>query len=230
MSKAVIVTQSNYIPWKGFFDSLNQAQEYIIFDEIQYTRRDWRNRNRIVTAGGIKWLTVPVSVKGKYHQSINETTVSDPKWGIKHWNMIRANYIKAPFFNVYAPIFEELYLNNNETFLSRINERFIVAINDLLGINTKITRCEDYLVVEGKTERLVDLCKKAEATDYLTGPAAKSYLDLALFAEAGIKVHWLDYDGYPEYPQLYGDFEHRVSVLDLLFNTGADINKFMKSF
>ncbi len=230
MSKTVIITQSNYIPWKGYFDALNYADEFILFDEMQYTRRDWRNRNKIVTEGGVKWISIPVLVKGKYHQSINKTRVSDSRWGIKHWSMIKANYSRAPFFKVYKDVFQELYLNNPEVFLSKINEKFIVAINQILRISTKISRCEDYQLVDGKTERLVDLCLKARATEYLTGPMAKAYLDESLFSKAGISVHWLDYSGYPEYPQVYGEFEHGVTILDLLFNTGPDAREYMKSF
>jgi len=230
MSKTVLITQSNYIPWKGYFDAINRADEFIMFDEVQYTRRDWRNRNRILTPTGLQWLTIPVSVKGKYFQTINKTTVSDPKWRLKHWNAIRSNYSKAPFFNDYAQIFEDCYIGSKESNLSRINQEFMVTVNKLLGIDTKITRCEDYSLVKGKTERLVDLCQKSGATEYLTGPAAKYYLDESLFSEAGILVHWLDYGGYKKYRQLYPPFEHGVSILDLIFNEGQNAKNYMKSF
>jgi hypothetical protein len=228
--KTVLITQSNYIPWKGYFDAINRADEFIIYDEMQYTRRDWRNRNKILTPAGLQWLTIPVSVRGKYHQTINETLVSDPGWRVKHWNAIKANYARAPFFNDYRDDLEACYLGDDEVRLSRINEQFISLINKFLKIDTKITRCEGYGMVEGKTSRLVDLCIKAGATNYLTGPAARDYLDGDLFSEAGISIHWLDYDGYPEYPQLHGGFEHGLTVLDLLFNVGSEATEYMKSF
>jgi hypothetical protein len=230
MSKTVLISQSNYIPWKGFFDGINRADEFIIYDEMQYTRQDWRNRNRIVTNGGVKWLTIPVTVNGLYSQTINETRIGDPHWGEKHWNVITANYRKAPFFERYRDRFAPLYLDNPETYLSRINQQFIETVNSILGITTAISRSEDYGLRGGKTARLVDLCRKAEATHYLSGPAARDYLDQNLFSEAGIAVLWMNYDGYPEYPQLHDGCEHAVTILDLLFNTGPDAPGYMKSF
>lgn len=228
--KTVFITQSNYIPWKGYFDAINSVDEFIIFDEMQFTRRDWRNRNKIVTPVGLQWLTVPVEVKGKYYQTINETRVSDPRWGIKHWNAIRANYARAPHFERLSGLLESLYLESDEVLLSRINQNFIAAINKYLGIDTVISRCEEYGVVEGKNERLIDLCIKAGASEYLTGRAAQHYLDVELFAEAKIKVKWIDYSDYPVYHQLGGNFDHKVSILDLLLNTGAQASFYMKSF
>lgn len=230
MSKKVLITQSNYIPWKGYFDAINQADEFILFDEVQYTRRDWRNRNLIKTANGVRWLTIPVATKGNFKQNINETRVSVPNWCSKHWDTIRANYVRAPFFKLFAEEIESLYLDNTEELLSRINEKFVVTLNGILGINTKMTRCEDYGVSAGKTDRLIDLCLKSGASEYLTGPAAKAYLNESQFAEAGITVHWLDYTGYPQYPQMHDPFEHGVSILDLIFNTGPSARQYMKSF
>jgi hypothetical protein len=228
--KKVIITQSNYIPWKGYFDSIHMADHFIVYDDMQFTKRDWRNRNKIKTKDGLLWLTIPVEVKGKYLQKINETLVSDPKWGQQHWKTIQFNYNKAPYFKTYKDIFEDLYLNNDKIHLTEINLSFISTINKILGINTQISFSSDYDLVEGKTEKLVDLCKKVGATDYYSGPAAKNYMDETLFEEESIKVHYFDYSGYPEYNQLYGAFAHDVSILDLLFNEGEHAKNFMKSF
>jgi hypothetical protein len=228
--KKIIITQSNYIPWKGYFDSINTVDHFIIYDDMQYTRRDWRNRNKIKTKDGLLWLTIPVEVKGKYFQKINETVVSDPKWGSQHWKTIQFNYSKAPFFKDYKDAFEEFYLNNEKKFLTEINYALISIINRILGINTEITFSSDYELAEGKTERLVDLCKKVGATDYYSGPAAQAYMDESLFEKEDIKVHYFDYSGYPVYNQLFGDFAHDVSVIDLIFNEGPDAAKYMKSF
>lgn len=230
MSKKVAILQSNYIPWKGYFDLINMVDEFILYDDMQYTRRDWRNRNRIRTREGAIWLTIPVEVKGKYFQPIRETLISERDWNKKHWETLRHNYGKAPYFQEYRPLFEELYLGAVDPHLSTINHRFITAICDLLGIRTRITWSMDYQTIDGKTERLVDLCRQAGGTEYLSGPAAKDYVVDELFDEAGIKLAWMDYSGYPEYPQIAEPFDHYVSVLDLIFNMGPSATSYMKSF
>jgi len=228
--KKVVITQSNYIPWKGYFDSINTADEFILYDDMQYTRRDWRNRNKIKTRDGLKWLTIPVEVKGKYFQKINETKISDRSWGKDHWNSITHNYSKAPHFARYKDIFEELYLNNQEAYLSKVNFLFLKTICGILGIDTKFTWSGDFELLEDRNERLVDLCKKTGATDYYSGPAAKAYMDESLFEKENIKVHYFDYSGYPEYTQQFEGFTHEVSILDLIFNEGPMATRYMKSF
>ena len=228
--KKIIITQSNYIPWKGYFDSINIVDEFVLYDDMQFTRRDWRNRNQIKTRDGVKWLTIPVEVKGKYFQKINETRISEPEWGEKHWNTILHNYSKAKYFNDYKKLLEELYLNNKEEYLSKVNYNFLKAICEILGIKTKMIWSDEFNLLEEKTERLVDICKARGATDYYSGPAAKAYMNEELFERENIKVHYFDYSGYPDYNQLYGDFTHAVSIIDLIFNEGPNSTKFMKSF
>ena len=228
--KKIIITQSNYIPWKGYFDSINIADEFILYDDMQFTRRDWRNRNQIKTRDGIKWLTIPVEVKGKYFQKINETKISDSDWGEKHWTTILHNYSKAKYFNEYKKLFEDLYLNNKEEYLSKVNYNFLKTVCELLGIKTKMIWSDEFNLIEEKTERLVEICRARGATDYYSGPAAKAYMNEELFEREKIKVHYFDYSGYPDYNQLYGDFTHAVSIIDLIFNEGPNSTKFMKSF
>ncbi len=228
--KKIIITQSNYIPWKGYFDSINTADTFIIYDEMQYTRRDWRNRNQIKTPDGIRWLTIPVEVKGKYFQKISETKISDKDWGKNHWNTIRHNYGKALYFKDYGEIFESLYLNTDEEYLSRVNYKFISAVCGILDIRTEMIQSAEFELPEDRNERLIHICKKCGATDYYSGPSAQSYMDLEMFEKENIKVHWFDYSGYPEYRQLNGEFVHAVSIIDLIFNEGPDSKKFMKSF
>lgn len=230
MSKSILITQSNYIPWKGYFDNINMVDEFVVYDDMQYTKRDWRNRNQIKTPQGLFWLTVPVEVKGKFSQRINETCVSDKEWGKKHWKTIVANYSKAPYFKAYKDAFEPLYCDESLQNLTEINVSFITTINSILGIKTSIRDSREFELAEEKTERLVDICKKCGATDYYTGPAAKDYMNEDLFSQENINVHYYDYSGYPEYPQLFGEFSHYVTILDLLFNTGSDIKNNMKSF
>jgi hypothetical protein len=223
--------QSNYIPWKGYFDLINAVDEFILYDDMQFTRRDWRNRNLIKTPRGLEWLTIPVSVKGRYLQKICDTRINDAGWGERHWSTLEHNYAKAPHFARYRERIEPLYRGNRETALSEVNRRFIDAICAILGIGTRLSWSMDYRPLkEGKTERLVDLCQRAGATRYLSGPAARDYLEPALFGRAGIELGFFDYAGYPEYPQRFGKFEHGVSVLDLLFNVGPEAPRFMKTF
>ncbi len=228
--KTIAITQSNYIPWKGYFDVIHSVDELVLYDDVQFTKGDWRNRNRIKTQGGLKWLTVPVEVKGKYTQKIMDTRISDPRWARKHWEAIRHSYSKAEFFKDYRELFEELYLTCNEEFLSRVNLRFLEAVNQVLDIKTAIRWSSDFKLPEGKNERLISICREAGATKYISGPAAKEYLDESVFRQEGIEVEWMDYSNYPEYRQLFPPFEHGVSVLDLLFNEGSDAKTFMKSF
>lgn len=230
MPKKVAIIQSNYIPWKGYFDIIHLVDEFILYDDMQYTRRDWRNRNKIKTPQGLQWLTIPVDVKGKYFQKINETRISEAGWGRQHWKSISMNYARAPFFKTYAPELEAFFHSETPELLSEVNHALISHICGLLGITTKITWSSDYEVIDGKTERLVSLCKQSGATDYYSGPAARDYIVDELFTEAGIRLHYMDYSGYPEYPQLHGAFEHGVTMLDLLFQTGPDATQFMKTF
>ena len=229
--KKIIITQSNYIPWKGYFDGMNMVDALIIYDDMQYTKRDWRNRNMIKTKDGLKWLSVPVEVKGKFFQKINETKVSENNWAKSHWLTIIHNYSKSPYFNLYKDFFKNLYKEAaNEEYLSKVNYIFLKGICELLDIKIKISWSSDFVLAEGKTERLVDLCKQVGATDYYSGPAAKSYMDESLFEKENINVHYFDYSNYPEYQQQFDSFQHSVTILDLLFNTGQDAKKYMKSF
>ncbi|MEH2930379.1 WbqC family protein [Candidatus Ventrimonas sp. KK005] len=229
--KKIAILQSNYIPWKGYFDIINMVDEFILYDDMQYTRRDWRNRNKIVTKDGLLWLSIPVISKGKFYQKIKETKVSDNNWADNHWKAIQCNYSKTTYFDLYADRIKKIYdLCKNIVFLSEINYIFMKEICDILGIQTKITWSSDYHLVDGKTERLVGLVKEAGGNIYLSGPSAKNYIDPELFCEAGIGLEWMDYTGYPEYTQQSDEFEHHVSVLDLIFNEGIESKNFMKSF
>lgn len=223
------IVQSNYIPWKGYFDMIAAVDEFILYDDVQYTRRDWRNRNLIKSPAGLHWLTIPVEVKGKYHQRVRDVVVSDVSWPRTHWRALMHNYARAEHFRRLAPLVERWYAAAGELKqLTEVNELFLRSICDVLGIGTRITRSSDYTLTEGRSERLLDLCAQAGATTYLSGPMARSYLDESLFEAAGVSVRWMSYEGYPEYPQLNPPFEHGVSVLDLLFNTGDVARSYMQ--
>ncbi|MCT7614591.1 WbqC family protein [Aliarcobacter butzleri] len=228
--KKIAILQSNYIPWKGYFDLINRVDEFILYDDMQYTRRDWRNRNKIKTPQGLQWLSIPIEIKGKFFQKINETKVSEKDWAKKHWQSILRNYSKSKYFKDYKDIFEEMYLNCEEEYLSQINYKFITTINEILEIKTKLRWSNEFKLVDGQTEKLLGICKDCNAEIYISGPAAKDYFDEELAKKENIKVEWMDYSGYKEYEQLNPPFEHRVSILDLIFNEGTNAKNFMKSF
>ena len=230
-AKTVAVVQSCYIPWKGYFDLIGSVDEFILYDDRQFTRRDWRNRNRIKTASGVQWLTIPVNVKGKYHQRIDETTVVDRDWAERHWKTLVHAYTAAPSFGEYAAAAEELYRRAAaEDHLSKVNRCFIEGLCELLGIDTALSWATDYDVEGDRSERLAGLCHAAGAKRYLSGPRARSYLDEQAFSELGIEVVYADYEAYPEYEQLYPPFEHGVTVFDLVFHVGSQAPTYMKSF
>jgi len=228
--KRVAIVQSSYVPWKGYFDMINLADELILLDSVQFTRRDWRNRNRIKTPQGARWLTIPVITKGRYLQRIDEVEVEDPGWADRHWRTLGQHYQASPCFATMRELVQPLFFEGDQSRLTEINRRLLTGLCELLGIHTPITRDTDYELRGSSSERLLALCLQAGATHYLSGPAARAYLDVEAFAERAVEVEWMDYSGYPRYPQLHPPFEHGVSVLDLLFNTGGEAPSYMKSF
>lgn len=216
------IVQSNYIPWRGYFDLISKVDHFILYDDCQYTRQDWRNRNRIKTPQGLQWLSVPVEAKGR--PAIKDVKIAEGRWAEKHWRAMEQNYRKAEHFKEYAALLEAIYLARHIS-LSELNRSFITSICAILGIRTRISSSMDYELVDGRNERLVGLCKAVGADTYISGPAAKCYLDRT-FEDAGVKVEFMEYN-YPEYRQLYGKFEHGVSVLDLIFNEGPNARSFM---
>jgi WbqC-like protein family len=221
LTKKIIITQSNYIPWKGYFDMIRLADEFLVYDDMQYTRRDWRNRNLIKTSNGLLWLTIPVEVSGKFHQQINETKVSEARWADKHWKTIEQNYSKAPSFREVKDFLGDLYSKATSAWLTEINLHFLTGICQYLGIKFNYRLSSEFPLLEDRNERLVALCQALGATDYYSGQAAKNYMNDNLFAQAGIKVNYLDYTGYPTYHQLHPPFIHQVSMVDLLLNEGS---------
>ena len=220
------ILQSNYIPWKGYFDIIAAVDEFIIYDDVQYTKQDWRNRNQIKTPQGLKWLTIPVGQD--INRLIRDVHIPNASWQLEHWKSLENNYQRAPHFDEIAVWLEPLYRVEKLSYLSQSNRLFIEAVCSYLNIKTVISNSWDYNLIDGKTERLVDLCAQAGGTEYLSGPAAKDYIEESLFIERGIKLTWFDYSGYPKYSQLWGEFIHGVTILDLLFNCGKDAPKYMK--
>lgn len=228
MAKTVVITQSNYIPWRGYFDLIRQADELILLDSVQFTRRDWRNRNLVRTSNGLVWLTIPVEVKGKYDQSIDETLIADEKWAAQHLRTIGHAYARARHAGSWLPrVGEALETAAQYRRLTDVNEALLRQFCNWLGIKTTILRCTDVLprdelVAAEPAERILSLARAREATRYLSGPRARAYLEPSAFKAAGIDLAWMSYEGYPEYPQCWGGFEAQVSIVDLLINMGSE--------
>lgn len=224
-----VITQSNYIPWKGYFDQIAMADVFVILDSVQYTRRDWRNRNLIKTPFGPRWLTVPLETKGNYKTEIDKMRVSDSKWWQRHLSTFRSYYNFAYHFERYEPIIRSWYEEAAEyEYLCDINKTLLQNICRHLGIKTVFKSDREFELLRGKSDRLISICKQMNATHYLAGPRSQGYLDVDGFNANGIEVGWLDYSNYPDYRQQFGPFDHGVSIIDLLFNEGDLAPEFMK--
>ncbi len=221
--KAVIL-QPSYIPWRGYFDQIRQADVFVFYDDVQYDRRGWRNRNRIKTRQGPQWLTIPVLARGAQTEGIPIRHIRvcwDEDWATAHWKAIRHAYAQAPFFKTYAAQVEEMYGQRPE-YLADFTIDLSVRLAHLLGIDTpRFLRSSELEGVRGsKTARLLSVLQKVGADTYLSGPSAREYIEEDLFRQAGIGLEYMTYN-YPEYPQLYPPFNGQVSILDLLFMTGG---------
>ena len=232
MKKTIAIIQSCYIPWKGYFDIINSVDEFVFYDEVQFTKNDWRNRNIVKSANGPQWLTIPVL--GSMSKPIKDIQVANKHWCGKHWKTLQNLYSKSKYFNEYKYHFESLYDEcENVDNLSSINFKFIEKICNILKISTKLSYSHEYSnksLCNNKTSRLIELCNSTNATTYLSGPLAKNYIEESSFTDAGIGLEYIEYTGYPVYKQLYGEFIHNVSIIDLLFNEGPNFNLYMKSF
>ena len=226
--KRIAIVQSNYVPWRGYFDLIASVDEFVLLDDVQYTRRDWRNRNRVKTAQGTQWLTISVQAKGRYTQAIRETQVADEGWAHAHWETLRHAYASAERYEEARDFVEGLYATAPGPFLSDVNRHFLEAISRRLGISTPLTWSDVYEPQGTKTERLIDICRKAGATEYVSGPAARTYLETERFEAEGIVVSWFEYGPYPEYEQVYPPFDPQVSILDVLLCAGADAPRLVR--
>jgi len=219
--KKVAIVQSNYIPWKGYFDIIHDVDLFVFYDDVQYTRRDWRNRNKIKTPRGPEWLSIPTD--GDREHLICDVRLVEPKWQDAHWQTLRHVYGKAPFFERYRGALETMYLETTWTHLSEFNQRFTRLIaEELLGIRVAFADSRQFQPTGTKQDRIIDVIVKTGATHYLSGPSAKAYLDADTLAARGVELLWKDYSGYPEYPQFHPPFAHDVTILDLLFHCGPE--------
>ena len=214
-----VVLQSSYLPWKGYFDLVQSADVFVFYDEVQYTKNDWRNRNRICSKNGVQWLTIPVS-RDSVKLKISEVRLPDARWQRDHFKTLVQSYRPAPYFHQIEPLLHEFYLARTWTHLSHLNRHAIELIARLLDLTTCFLDSKDFRLEGDRVARLVNLLQQIGATEYLSGPSARAYLagHEGLFEQAGIRLLFKSYEGYPEYPQLHQPFEHAVSILDVLAN------------
>jgi len=221
------VIQSSYIPWRGYFDFIASVDMFVFHDDIQYTKGDWRNRNKIKTKNGTEWITVPVSYK-KVAQLICDTPIDySSAWAKKHMRIWESYYRQATHFDVTAELLSGIFESPHTT-ISQLNIFLIRRICDYLEIKTPLLLSSELSLQGSKTERLIVLLKKLNATAYLSGPSADAYLDKDLFRKKGIQLEYKSYD-YAPYPQLWGDFIGGVTVLDLIANCGPEAKNLIRS-
>jgi len=220
------IVQSSYIPWKGYFDLIHDVDTFVFFDDVQFTTRDWRTRNRIKTPNGPLWLTIPAG--NRTDRLICEVQLEDSSWQRKHWASIQHNYVKAPFFNAYEELFKGIYLDRTWHSLSELNQYLTRLIaTEFLGIQTEFRDSREFQAEGKRQDRLISLLQRMGATHYVSGPSARNYIDPLQFEAARIGLSYHDYPDYPQYPQLYPPFEPTVSILDLLFNVGPQARHFI---
>lgn len=225
--KKIAILQSNYIPWKGVFDMINQVDIFVFFEDVQYTQQDWRNRNIVKTSQGDKWIIVPVKNSNRKKQRINEVEIDNrSNWQKKHYNTFQMNYAKTPYFKKYKWIIEDIYIEHKWTSLSELNIYITKLIAKELGIKTEFINSTNLKSKGIKTDRLIEICKELDGSYYLSGPAAKDYIISSKFINEGIELDYIKYE-YPKYKQLHEPFNHYVTVLDLIFNYGQEASYYI---
>lgn len=223
----VAIHQPQYLPWLGYFDKMDQVDAFVLLDTVQFKKNEWQNRNRIKTASGWQYLTVPIL--HRFPQRIGEVEINNRMpWARKHLQALISNYAPAPFFDVHRPFFEEVY-HREWTLLLDLNLTILAYLVEVLKIRTKLVLASSLALPdrEGATDRLIAICQALGAESYLSGVGGKNYLDLRRFEEAGIQVLFQEFQ-CPKYPQRFGPFEPNLSIVDLLLNCGEESLKILR--
>jgi hypothetical protein len=220
--KKVAIIQSSYIPWKGYFDIIHDVDCFIFLDDVQYTSRDWRNRNRIKTNAGLKWLTIPLG--SHRDRQIRDIRLPDLRWRDTHLQTMERFYRKARHFGAFYDRIRDFYHEQEWTHLSAFNQNFITRFSrEILGLRTEFLDSAAIAVPEKKHGKIVGLLEAVGGDFYVSGPLARNYLDEGEFRRRNITLSYKDYSAYPEYEQSYPPFSHQVSIVDLLFHAGENI-------
>lgn len=215
-----VVLQSNYLPWKGYFHLIKEADVFVFYDCVKYTKNDWRNRNKIYAPNGLQWITIPIS-STSVSLAIDEVLLPKDDWKVKHMKMLTSAYGRAPHFKELMAFIDEVFQTEFTT-LSALNQFAIRMAVSKLGLRTKIIDSRELSVSGDRISRLLLTLENINASEYISGPAAKLYLNghERLFSEKGIKLRYMEYPQYPTYPQMSGPFEQHVSIVDLIANIG----------
>ena len=226
----VVVLQPSYIAWRGYFDQVRRADLFVFYDDIQYDKHGWRNRNQIKTHQGKQWITIPVHTKGVTQGiPIKDVRIDWSKpWTKSHQKSISLAYAKAPYFHEYLPLLQSIYQRRDE-FLADFTIATSIMLARELGLtSTRFMRSSELSNLSGqKTDRVINVLKQVGTTHYICGPLASSYMEPHKFEEAGITFEYMKYD-YPEYPQLYPPYDPFVSILDTLFMTGPRAGEYFQ--
>ncbi len=222
------IIQSNYIPWRGYFDFIKSVDLFIFHDDLQYTKGDWRNRNQIrVSMSEKKWLSVPVNYTHRT-QLISETKIDYSKdWCKDHLNQVKQHFRPLPHREEVFARLQNVFEKKPQT-ISELNIELLKSFLQFLDIRTPLVMSSEFQPVGTKTERLIGILQKAGATSYVSGPAAQDYLDVKEFEKAKIGLEYKKYK-YPEYPQAYEGFDGAVSILDLIASLGKEASQAINS-
>ena len=219
--KCVSILQPGYIPWLGFFEQMAYSDIFVIYDDVQYDKNGWRNRNRIKTPQGIQWLTVPVLTANRTGQLVCDVQIDNrTNWRSKHLRAIEQNYKKSTFYDECFPVLESIFTKDWDSLLE-LDIFIIDKIREFLGVNKPMLKSSELTSTGKNIDRLINICKELDATEFYEGSAGRNYIDDTSFETNGIKITYQDYR-HPVYPQLYGEFIPYLSILDLLFNCGKD--------
>jgi hypothetical protein len=224
-----VILQPSYIPWRGYFDQINRADVFVFYDDVQYDKHGWRNRNQIKTAQGRQWLTIPVHSRLVVEKAIpiNQVEIDWSKpWNEAHWKALTYAYRRAPYFKALAPLLEPFY-HRHDRFLADFTMDLTITLSHELGIrHPRFIRSSELSASGQKTDRLVQILKQLGASHYISGPSARDYIERDKFDSAGITLEYMDYN-YPDYPTLHPPFSPTLSILDLLFMTGPDAMRYI---
>lgn len=217
-SRKICILQPGYVPWLGFFDQMIKSDIFVLYDNVQYDKHGWRNRNKIKTYDGVRWLTVPVLTKGKFDSLIKDVRIADHSWIKKHIRCIEQNYSKAQYFSEFSTQIFDI-LSKKYVYLLDLTFNIILLLKKVLKIQTEIILSSDIRSSGNKSVKVFEITKELGGTILLEGAKGKHFLDISIFKEGGIDVEFHEYD-HPIYPQLHGEFVPYMSIIDLIFNCG----------